>query len=352
MRIAILWKQLSGYASASFAALAEAGADVMVVHRDATPDAPFDDQTLRRGLPGWGWSPAPNDEQLESSINEFAPDALLVCSWDVGAYRKLSRRWKGRAVRVLCMDNAWMGTPKQWGGRLIAPQVIRPAYDLAFVAGERQATFARYLGFDADRVLWGVYCCESDRFAAVAASREQLSRRFLFVGRLVPVKGVDILAEAYARYRSAVSDPWPLDVAGAGPLAELLTDRPGVELMGFLQPADLPDLLARSGCLVLPSRVEPWGVVIHEAASAGLPIVCTAECGASTRFVLDGYNGAIVPAGDAGALARALTRVSHADDHTLAEMGRASSTLAAQLTTDRWAAYVLERLSENGARRD
>ena len=65
----------------------------------------------------------------------------------------------------------------------------------------------------------------------------------------------------------------------------------GVEMLGFVQPDDLPAVLERAGCLVLPSRFEPWGVVVHEAAAAGLPIVCTPVCGAATRLVLDGYNG-------------------------------------------------------------
>src|SRR5580704_11787420 len=98
MRIAVLWKQLSGYTSSSFAALAQAGAEVLVIHRAATPDAPFDDPKLRRDLPGWSWSSAPDADRLGSSIKNFAPDALLVSSWDVGAYRKLARHWKGQAI--------------------------------------------------------------------------------------------------------------------------------------------------------------------------------------------------------------------------------------------------------------
>ena len=81
---------------------------------------------------------------------------------------------------------------------------------------------------------------------------------------------------------------------GVGPLADTIGSIDGVDMLGFVQPDEMPSVFARAGCLVLPSRHEPWAVVIHEAASAGLPVVCTRACGASTRLVLDGLNGAVV----------------------------------------------------------
>ena len=166
----------------------------------------------------------------------------------------------------------------------------------------------------------------------------------------VEEKAVDVLADAYRRYRSSVSAPWPLLVAGTGPMAGELAAVDGVEMLGFVQPAELPAVMARAGCLVLPSRFEPWAVVLHEAAAAGLPIVCTSACGASTRFVWDGYNGVVVSPDDVPALASGLARISGASSDDRRCMGAASSSLAAQLTSTRWATYVLERVS--GLRRE
>jgi glycosyltransferase involved in cell wall biosynthesis len=117
-------------------------------------------------------------------------------------------------------------------------------------------------------------------------------------------------------------------------------------MLGFVQPDELPGLLARAGCLVLPSRFEPWGVVVHEATAAGLPVVCTSVCGAASRLVLDGYNGAVVSPGDAEALARALLRMSEADAGTRRAMSQASRSLARQFTPERWAAHLLGRALE------
>lgn len=348
MRVAILWKQLSGYAGATFRALAATGVDVLLVYRSAQPDAPFDDGAVASGLRGHHWETAPDEERLRSEIEAFAPDALLVISWDVGGYRRLSRAMRGRTLRVLCMDNQWQGTAKQWAGRLASPVLIRPTYDVAFLPGEPQAAFARRLGFRDDQLLWGLYTCDHDAFAAVAGGSDQRVQApsFVFVGRLVPEKGVDVLARAYRAYRDATESPWPLVVCGTGPFGPALDAIPGVTSLGFVQPAQLPEVFSRAACLVLPSTFEPWGVVVHEAASAGLAVICTSRCGAATRLVLDGYNGVVVTPGEADSLTTAMTRISGTAAADRAQLSARSTALAAQFTPQRWARYLVERVPQ------
>jgi glycosyltransferase involved in cell wall biosynthesis len=347
-RIAVLWDALSGYFHAELTALVDAGAQVMVFHRTALNDAPFAADRTMQKVEVQEWQEAPDERLLVDILEEFRPDALLVISWHVGGYRRAARRWRGRALRILCMDNQWWGRPKQWGGVLSSRWLIRPTYDVAFVAGERQAEFARRLGLPAERLIWGMYTGDYPRYAAVAAGRSGAlpPEAFLYVGRLVPDKAIDVLAEGYRRYRATVADPWPLVVAGAGPDGHHLDGVAGVDRHGFVQPHDLPALFAEAGCLVLPSRFEPWGVVIHEAAAAGLPVVCTRVCGASTRLVLDGYNGVVISSDSPDALASGLSRISESTEDQCRAMGEGSSALALQYSPERWAANLLRRIGE------
>ncbi|HEX6568379.1 MAG TPA: glycosyltransferase, partial [Acidimicrobiales bacterium] len=301
LRVAILWQGLSGYTNASFTALGALGADVLVYHSAQVGQAPFDDDVITRGLRTRVWSEPPDEDGLETVLDEFDPHALLVSSWHINPYRRAARRRRGRTLRILCMDNQWWATPKQLLGVGVSPLLVRPAYDAAFLPGDRSADFARRLGFADERIIRGLYTCDHPRFDAVAEARRGAApgRAFLFVGRLVAEKGVDVLADGYRRYRQLAADPWPLLVGGVGPESDRLAGLDGVEMLGFVQPDDLPGLLGRSGCLVLPSRFEPWGVVVHEAVTAGLPVVCTWVCGAASRLVLDGYNGAVVSPDDA-----------------------------------------------------
>ena len=139
--------------------------------------------------------------------------------------------------------------------------------------------------------------------------------------------------------------PWALRIVGSGSGASL-QGHAGVEHLGFVQPPDLPKVFAAADCFVLPSRWEPWGVVLHEAAAASLPILCTTACGASVHLVADGYNGLLVGRNDPSALASAMSTISTLSPQEYERMGEASLLISRQLTPERWATYVLRRSRE------
>ena len=228
---------------------------------------------------------------------------------------------------------------------LTAPWFLKPSIDIFLVAGERQANFARKLGYE--EALHGCYAGEVKKFAtSIPVTSRQ--RAFLFVGRLIPVKNLPRLVEAYRLYRQRVVDPWMLLVAGTGPLESVFRGIPGVEILGFVQPHELPEVMRRARCLVMPSLFEPWGVAIHEGASAGLPIIATYRCGATTAFLRDGVNGFVVTP-SAESIAAAMVRVHGSNEEQLVEMSRASAALAALWTPRRLAGYFHSMIAEHRA---
>jgi len=144
-------------------------------------------------------------------------------------------------------------------------------------------------------------------------------RYFIYSGRLVPIKRVDLLIKAFASVAVNLQS-WDLIIAGDGPLRSSLEASAPKELRlrvvwtGFV--GDLATLAALYKCadvLVLPSDVEPWGVVVTEAAT-GLAVVCTSAVGAAADVVQDGVNGRIFSPGDAQALAEVLLDVASRDN--------------------------------------
>jgi glycosyltransferase involved in cell wall biosynthesis len=111
---------------------------------------------------------------------------------------------------------------------------------------------------------------------------------------------------------------------------------------GFVQPDRLCDILASSGCLVLPSTFEPWAVVVHEAASAGLLILASEKVGATVHLIQDNYNGYIFDSRDAKGLAALMFHVSNLSDVRLDAMSQASHLLSMQFTPARWADTLLD----------
>ncbi len=342
MRIAVLWPGLSGYINACLQELSRRpGVELLVAHAPPQDEAPFDEA-------GFGWIPEsirlaspPDPTALLARLTAFRPDVMLVVSWHFPAFRHVLRHLDPKPLRVLCMDNQWHGTLKQHLGVLASRWYLHPLYDAVFLPGERQACFAERLGFPANRIWRGLYCPDNERFVRAAAGATR-TPRFGYVGRLTALKGITDLLDAYALYRSATSNPWGLAIAGTGPLAASIPDTAGVSHVGFLQPSDLPAWLAGIGCLVVPSRFEPWGVVISEAAASGQPIVATQACGAGPHLVHDFVNGRLAETGSAESLAECLKYISSASDSERSAMGEISQRLASVYTPARWADTVLE----------
>jgi glycosyltransferase involved in cell wall biosynthesis len=254
---------------------------------------------------------------------------------------KIAKRFRRKGGFVVStIDHQWESTLKQWIGVITSRWFLKPSIDSFLVAGDRQAYFAKKLGYDS--VFYGLYSAEVDEFKTVKPLRDR-NPSFLFIGRLSAEKGVKELIDAYLMYRQQCPFPWDLRIAGTGKLKSLLNDIPGVKAYGFVQPADLPKLMQNAKTFILPSKWEPWGVVIHEAAAAGLPIICTYQCGAVTAYVRDGINGFIVrPC--ANDLKDAMLKMTSCGPERLERFGNASRALGLLWTPRELAVYLIENL--------
>jgi glycosyltransferase involved in cell wall biosynthesis len=346
MKIAFLWTCLSGYMAASLRELSSRkGVELFVSYELSSADAPYEDSQFAWLTNRLAWRNRADAKLLEKKLVEFQPDIIVVPSWHVDAYRRMGKRFANQSWRVMVMDNPWRGSLKQRLGTLVSSFYVRPITDVVWLPGERQANFARKLGFSQNTILRGSFTCDHPAFAAVHQARlaasAPLPRSFVFVGRMVAAKRVDILAESYRLYRSRTGDPWPLVCCGSGPMQSLLENQPGVRVMGFVQPDDMPEIFKTAGCLILPSSFEPWALVVHEAASAGRLIVASENVGAVTHLVQPGYNGFIFNDRDVAGLATLMLRISAMSDMQLEEMSCASHQLSNQFTPKQWADTLL-----------
>jgi len=76
---------------------------------------------------------------------------------------------------------------------------------------------------------------------------------------------------------------------------------------------------------------------VQEAATAGLPLICSDACGATVHLLQDRHNGFLVEVNRIEQLANAMARMTKLDDEKRRTMGRRSHELSKQFTPQRWA---------------
>jgi len=338
MRLLVLYTNLAPYIAACLRDFHSCtGAAVLVFTGAPLEEAPFGSE-LHHGVGDVRTVGNLTRAQLMLAAEEFAPDAVLVNGWRDGDYRAVARHLRRKGILCVCSsDNQWRGSVRQHLAGVAARAFLHPFFDVLWVTGERQRLFAARLGYRGNRCWDGFYAADVAGFSDTGNARRDndIEPAFLFVGRYVEAKGIDQLATAYQRYRTLVDTPWALMTAGTGPLRSALVAA-GATDRGFVQPRDLAGLMASATAFILPSRFEPWGVALHEAAAAGLPLVASRECGAAVHLIRDGFNGASFAADDVDGLLAAMMFIHRAPLPARSAMGARSRMLARQFTPSTW----------------
>lgn len=345
LRVTFCWAEVSGYIAACWKALAERHrVKLHVIHLEGltrkewiSPGKNSLDFSISNRLLDVAQVRSPS--VIARLVADTSPDVIVTCGWLFRPYIDAVLDPLLRdAVLVVGMDSPWEG---RWRQRLARFRLRRflARVGAVMVAGERSREYAHRLGVPGERIFTGFYGFNLKHFAgAAAAIRASGSwpRQFLFAGRYVKEKDLETLLAAYHLYRQSSPAPWGLSCCGIGPLEPLLTGVEGVTNHGFVQPRELPALFAQHGAFVMPSRFEPWGVAIGEAAASGMPLICSTACGAALDLLRPFYNGLSFCSGDTARLARAMTWIGeHSDDLPL--MGRRSQCLAGAFAAEVWA---------------
>lgn len=228
--------------------------------------------------------------------------------------------------------------------------------------GTASADYLVSLGAVRERVVPAYHCIDNARFLELAARTQPrlaaeraalgfgAARVVLFVGRMLERKGGDHLIDAVARVQQERGDVALLFVGDGAMRASwearaAAALRPGsFRFVGNRPLEELPLYYQLADLFVLPSLEEVWGLVVNEAALAGLPVIASTACGATVDLVEPGVNGHRFAPGDVAALARAIFGIV-GDDRKRAEMGAASRRIVERCTPANVAA-ALRRAAE------
>lgn len=331
--ITILWYGLPYYAASCINAAIRSFPGHRIVVIATNVGVPYKDIDIACGVPVL-WVDSKADLKW-SDLGLDTPDVCVITSWNHRGYRALAVEAKKlkNAVVVSMVDNYFHGTLKQWAGAVYFRLRLRSLFDFMWVPGRRGRQFMRFLGMPDARILEGLYSASP---AVFHDSGAPLTRdKVVFVGQFIYRKGVDRILDFL---NTNAGGPWRnrIRMIGHGPLTEGLLAA-GMQLEPFMQAEELADAYRGASALLLPSQMDHWGVVVHEAALCGCLILATKQCGAVDDLVEHEVNGYIMRESSSAEIARALEWLDGLSVEEINEGRRISVSKAAEFSPKRWA---------------
>lgn len=291
----------------------------------------------------------PLTPQIWRLLNRERFDVLVIGGWSLMATQLaiIWARTHGVPYLIVSENHLRENRPRWIEGvkRLVLPHVVPPAAG-HLVTGTLSREHQLHYGARADAITVfpnTIDVEEYSRRAEELRERRAEIRRGLGIPedavavtqvcRFIPFKGLDDAVEAVALAQKRVATSLHLLLVGSGPLRDELEARAAqlgvpVTFTGWRAGDALLEAYAATDIFMLLSRREPWGIVVNEAASFGLPLILTEGVGAGPDLLVPGENGELVVSGDIENAASAIARL--ASDASLRERyGRRSRELVA-----------------------
>ena len=197
--------------------------------------------------------------------------------------------------------------------------------DRFLAVGTRNREYYEAFGVPRERIFDVPFSVDNERFARASslsetergAARSRLGVRdarpvLLYASKLMRRKHPDDLLRAARRLVDRGLELHVV-IAGSGEMERELRElAAGLELdahvcfTGFVNQRALPELLGACDVFVLPAEDEPWGLIVNEVMSAGLPVVLGHGVGCAPDLVQPGLNGYTCTPGEPASLVRAL----------------------------------------------
>ena len=253
---------------------------------------------------------------------------------------------KAAGVSVLLRAESWLGDRPRTGAKLLAKKLffsaLRQLVDGVLAIGTHNRNYwETYFG---DEFPIFVMPYSVDNYYFQQRSREAADQRdglraeldlepgrpvILFASKLQTRKHCADLVEAYARMAPGPGqEPLPyLVIVGDGEERQALekqaadTGFKSIRFCGFRNQSELPRFFDLCAVFVLPSRHEPWGLIVNEAMNAARPVVISDDVGCGPDLITQGVEGFIYPVRDVAALTLCLREVLETAETSI-EMGK------------------------------
>ena len=189
---------------------------------------------------------------------------------------------------------------------LIFYKLINNFVDVFLAIGKANKNYYIDNNIPINKIVSVPYVVDNDFFKNKKNLKNNSKVNFLFVAKLQFKKGIDLLLEAILNKNSNKEflKYAEFSIIGSGELEKYCKDfiqknnLKNVRLFNFQNQKQLRFFYNKSDVFILPSRSEPWGLVINEAMAAGNAIIASDKVGSTTDLVIDNYNGKVFQSGN------------------------------------------------------
>jgi glycosyltransferase involved in cell wall biosynthesis len=190
---------------------------------------------------------------------------------------------------------------------------------------------------------------------AAALRRPSPVLRFLYIGRLVPEKGIGFLQDAVDQLLASGELRFELTIVGDGRLYQQLESwaagtKGVVDVSPFVQASEVPSVYARTDVLLFPTLGDPYGLVVDEALAAGMPVVSSDKAGDIAWRLADG-RGWVLPA-EAPDQWSSRIQALIGDPEQVAAGGRAALQWSAGHNVNRWVEEIVQWINLTATMRE
>src|ERR1700757_21467 len=284
-------------------------------------------------------------DELLKLVKNINPTKIICSGWIDKDYLHICKKYSKKIPTVLTLGTHWKGSFKQYIASFLSPFILKNKFSHAWVPGSIQKKYAKKLGFKDAEITLGFYSCDVDYFSTIrnkiaTQKKQHFPKRFIFVGRYYDFKGVDKLWQSFIELQNENPNEWELWCLGTGSLQPV--QHPKIKHCGFVQPENFLEYAQQTGVFVMPSLFEPWGVVLHEFAAMGFPLLASDRVGAIEAFLQGTKNGFIFKADDVNSLKEKLKEMMQLPTEELNLMGEYSCQLAQSITPKMWADNLMK----------
>lgn len=238
----------------------------------------------------------PFQPKLISTALVTKPDVIISDGFFQWTYAALYLRWFLKIPHVMCYERTYHTERNAGTCRQLYRKLAMTAIDAIVANGSLTGEYLQTLGFNRDNITYGHMvadvrgmmdkCCDVDgcTISQLKASLGLNRTVFMYVGQIIPRKGIQELLKAWQR--ANIEDSSLVLVGDGSQRAEL--ERMGVHNVVFVGSIDydaLTPYYAIADCFIIPTLEDNWSLVVPEAMACGLPIACSCYNGCYPELV-------------------------------------------------------------------